>query len=201
MASRNATKPTLTTVTCVEHHPTLVLRHRVQTISEELANALHNSVSEAHTQMTHISEKKMAKHVQTMCKQFKEKFTTMLEGAAAEVKQCAPEKPVREKYPTEEGFLEAKQKYAQEWDAYLTFVATSDYVIRKVGDLIPRSLDMYQTFLTELFQVSVDGQSSDLIAKKISEFNDKLKDEVLTQVIGVLDNLVRHTPGLSLVQQ
>lgn len=184
-----ATPYTQTTVMYKERHPTLVLRHKVLNISDQMSDEINNSTKGAHTSLAKFSETEIKTRIDSMSENFKIKFSSMMNDVAAEVKSMAPQEPIREKFAMEEEYQAAKQQYQQEWEAYVTFLATFDYIIIKFADLIVAILDLYRSFLEELFQITNSTNSPQDVVKKIETFNQVIKEELSKHVAIILEPL------------
>lgn len=188
---RTETLTETTTVTCEDHHPALVLRHKVTNIADEMVKSLTTSAHATQRIVMQESEQEVEQTIDSMCLTFTSTFSSMLKGVATEVKSKAPEKPLREKYSTEEEYRVAMQAYEVEWHGYITLVATFDYVMHKVGDLIQAYLDKYRKFIEEMFEASKSETPFEKLEQKVVEFNNMIKEELLKEITKILEPLAK----------
>ncbi|KAK7499066.1 hypothetical protein BaRGS_00009613 [Batillaria attramentaria] len=157
-------------------HKTLVLRHRVREITENVMSMVEKDAKDISEQPVNGDLDEMNARIDQSFGRLKNQVERHFDDMKQEVQENAPERPQRKPEESEEEFAKRRQEYEAAFEEYREYVARVAGILKGLVMIFDNTFDRMKDFFRELWNLVKGGDKN--IPKRISDFMKGLKQEI-----------------------
>ncbi|KAK7499121.1 hypothetical protein BaRGS_00009668 [Batillaria attramentaria] len=157
-------------------HKTLVLRHRVREITENVMSMVEKDAKDISEQPVNGDLDEMNARIDQSFGRLKNQVERHFDDMKQEVQVNAPERPQKKPEESEEEFAKRRQEYEAAFEEYREYVARVAGILKGLVMIFDNTFDRMKDFFRELWNLVKGGDKN--IPKRISDFMKGLQQEI-----------------------